>query len=359
MQMIWLGNTVEVWLRAAVLALATAALLLAVRRTIVRRGGHWATRTNTHFDDLVVELARSTRSWFITVLALALGGQLLALSEAASGGLRVAAVSTFVVQIGLWGNLVLRELVRRHTLGDGDADNAALMTMGALTFVARLILWSVLVLLGLDNLGVNITALVAGLGVGGVAVALAVQNILGDLFASLSIVLDKPFVVGDFIIVDDLLGTVEHVGLKTTRVRSLHGEQIVFANADLLNSRIRNYKQMQERRVVFTLGVTYDTSRDKLALIPQLMRSIVEGQSGARFDRAHFKGFGAFSLDFEVVYYVLDADYGRFMDLQQAINLDIVDGFAAAGIEFAFPTQTLHLHAVRPGTVEAARQVSL
>jgi small-conductance mechanosensitive channel len=170
-----------------------------------------------------------------------------------------------------------------------------------------------------------------------------VQNILGDLFASLSIALDKPFVIGDFIVVDGIAGTVEYVGLKTTRVRSLDGQQVVFANADLLKSRIHNYKRLYERRVLFGFGVRYSTPPDTLAAIPDWVRDIVTAQSATRFDRAHFKGFGDSALAFEVVYFVLDPDYNRYMDIQQAINLALVHRFAAAGVDFAFPTRTLHV----------------
>jgi small-conductance mechanosensitive channel len=184
---------------------------------------------------------------------------------------------------------------------------------------------------------------VAGLGIGGIAVALAIQNILGDLFASLSIALDKPFVIGDFIIVDQLLGTVEHIGLKTTRIRSLSGEQIVFSNADLLNSRIRNYKRMYERRVVFSIGVTYQTPYEKLASIGTTLKEIIESQPDVRFDRAHFREYADSSLNYEVVYYVKSPDYNRYMDIQQAINLEIYRRFQDGGIEFAYPTRTLYL----------------
>jgi MscS family membrane protein len=186
---------------------------------------------------------------------------------------------------------------------------------------------------------------VAGLGIGGIAVALALQNVLSDLFASLSIVLDKPFVVGDFVGVGEFLGTVEYVGLKTTRLRSLSGEQIVFSNSDLLGSRLRNYKRLRERRAVFQIGVTYDTPEPKLRAIPKLLRSIVEAQQNTRFDRAHFRTYGPYSLDFEVVYFVLVSDYNDYMDIQQAINFEVFTRFQTEGIEFAFPTQTLFVTA--------------
>jgi small-conductance mechanosensitive channel len=185
--------------------------------------------------------------------------------------------------------------------------------------------------------------LIAGLGVGGIAVALAAQNILGDLFASLSIVVDKPFVVGDFIVIDDFLGTVDRIGLKTTRLRSLSGEQLIFSNADLLKSRIRNYRFMRERRIVFSFGVEYETPLPALETIPGTVREIIEAQERTRFDRAHFKSYGASALDFEVVYYVLVPEFNTYMDIQQAINFELFRRFADAGIGFAYPTQKLYV----------------
>lgn len=215
--------------------------------------------------------------------------------------------------------------------------------VGALRFVLVFALWSIVSLLALDNLGVDVTALVAGLGVGGIAIALAVQNILGDLFASLAIILDRPFIVGDFIDVDGKVGTVEQIGLKTTRVRSISGEQLVFANADMLSSQLRNFGRMQERRIVFTLGVTYQTPRAALERIPDLIRESVEADPAVRFDRSHFSGYGDFSLNFETVYFVNTPEYPDYMDAQQRIFLRIHEAFEADGIEFAYPTQTLVL----------------
>jgi small-conductance mechanosensitive channel len=190
---------------------------------------------------------------------------------------------------------------------------------------------------------VQITPLLASLGIGGLAVALALQNVLSDLFASLSIVLDKPFVIDDFIAVDDLQGTVEHVGLKTTRLRSLSGEQLVFSNSDLLSSRVRNYKRMLERRATFTIGVIYGTPVEALREIPKLIRAAVESQPNTRMDRTHFQKFGDSSLDFETVYFMLVPDYAVFMDVQQEINLYLYEAFQERGLEFAFPTRTLWL----------------
>jgi small-conductance mechanosensitive channel len=213
----------------------------------------------------------------------------------------------------------------------------------ALSFIGKLGLWSLVLLIALQNLGVEVTALLASLGVGGIAVALAAQNILGDLFASLSIYFDRPFVVGDFIIVDSLLGTVEKVGLKTTRIRSLHGEQLIFSNNDLLNSRIRNYKRMLERRILFSIGVVYGTAYEKLVRVPEILRDAIEREELARFDRAHFRGYGDSSLDFEIVYWVTLPDYNTYMDIQQRINFEIFRRFEEEEIAFAFPTRTVHI----------------
>jgi small-conductance mechanosensitive channel len=226
------------------------------------------------------------------------------------------------------------EFSRRH-----EPEGATALSL--LAFAAQVALWSLVLLLALDQLNFDITALVAGLGIGGVAMALAVQSVLSDLFASLSIVLDKPFTVGDFIVVDNLRGTVERVGIKTTRLRSLDGELLVFSNTDLLKSRIRNFKRMFDRRVEFTIGLVYQTPLEKLRLVPQWLGEIVKAQARTRLDRAHFKQYGDSALVFEIVYYVLDPDHGVYMDVHQAINLAIFERFAREGVEFAHPTHTV------------------
>ncbi len=256
-----------------------------------------------------------------------------------------------LLQAALWANRVLLHVLSHNIERRLDHDAAGATTLAVVGFIGRLVLWSVIALLILGNLGFDVTGLVAGLGIGGIAVALAAQNILGDLFASLSIALDKPFLIGDFIIVGDKMGTVEHIGIKTTRIRSLGGEQIVFSNTDLLNNAIRNYKRMYERRVVFSFGVVYETEKQKLAEIPGMVRRIVEALPKARFDRAHFKEFGDFALVYEVVYYVLDPDYNVYMDTQQAINLALFGQLRDAGIAFAYPTQQLYVTASMAGAV--------
>lgn len=294
---------------------------------------------------LVQDLLRRTNVLFLLAVALFFSSLVLVLPDAARRGVQIFTLSIFFLQLASWGSFGisfwLARWSERKLKEEGDAASAT--TLQALTLIIKVVLWVVAALLILENLGIHVGSLVAGLGIAGIAVALAVQNILGDLFASLSIVVDKPFVVGDFIIFGDYLGTVESIGLKTTRIRSLFGEQIVVSNADLLRERIRNYKRMKERRAVFTFGVVYNTPPEKLTAIPKMVQEIIESLPGTRFDRAHFKEFGDSSLNFEVVYWLTTPDYNIYMDTQQTINLALVRRFQAEGIEFAFPTQTVYL----------------
>ena len=209
--------------------------------------------------------------------------------------------------------------------------------------IIQMIVWSIALLILLDNLGVEISALIAGLGIGGVAVALASQNILGDLFSYFTIFFDRPFQIGDFIVVDEYKGTVDYIGIKTTRLISLGGEQLIFCNTDLTNSRISNYKRMRQRRIVFQFGVIYQTTLTQLKKIPQIVKEIITQIPEATFDRAHFASYGNFSLNFEVVYYVNDPDYNKYMDVQQEINFKLKEALEKEGIEFAYPSQTIFL----------------
>ncbi|MDE2148583.1 MAG: mechanosensitive ion channel family protein [Gammaproteobacteria bacterium] len=339
---VFLHNPLHQWLLAAAIVVVTVLavrLVTGVGTRVLRR---LAERTRTHWDDALVEALASTRLWLIALAALHPAVHVLTLPEAALRFAYGTATVAFFLQIGLWAAQLLHIWITRTREHARQHDPAALTSLGAVSFIARVGLWAIVALLALDNLGINVSALVAGLGVGGIAIGLAVQNILGDLFASLSIVLDKPFVVGDFIIVDSFRGTVENIGIKTTRVRSLDGELLVFSNGDLTKSRLRNYKHMQERRILFTIGVVYQTSADQLEAIPGIIREAIEAQPQTRFDRAHFSAFGASSLDFEIVYWMLVPDYNRYMDTQQAINLELVRRFEKAGIEFAFPSRTLY-----------------
>jgi small-conductance mechanosensitive channel len=338
------GNTLRAWLTAGGVSLLS---FLALRYAVVGMLGRLAraaSRTRNRWDDVLAEALGGTRSLPILAVSLYLGGTWLGLPGRASAILRSITVIALLIQAGLWVSRGLTYWLAQRTDEEAADEPARVMTMNVIGITAKVALWSMVLLLALDNLGVDVTALVAGLGVGGVAVALALQSILGDLFASLSIVLDKPFVLGDFLIVGDFMGSVEAIGLKTTRIRSLSGEQVIFSNSDLLGSRVRNFGRMFERRVVLKLGVTYQTSRERLAAIPELIQNAIEEQGDrVRFDRSHMSAYGDFAIMFESVYYVLSPDFNVHMDIQQAIFLRIHEEFESRGIEFAYPTQTVFL----------------
>ncbi len=350
----WLGNPLRAWIAALVLGAAVWVALRGLVHVLVRRLTSLAARTKTSWDDIIAAILRATRPWFLTAVAALV--VVLVLSLPADWELtvrRIAAVS-FILQGGVWVSAGLTAWLAGYRAARIKDDAAAATTVVAVGFIGKVVLWSLVLLLALQNLGINVTALVAGLGVGGIAVALAAQNFLGDLFASISIVLDKPFVIGDLIVLDSFAGTVENVGLKTTRLRSVTGEQVVLANSDLLGSRLRNFGRLRERRILFPLGVTYGTSQENLERIPSIVREAVQSVEHARFDRAHFKSFGASSLDFEIVYYVDIPDYAAYMDAQQAINLHIFRRFQEEGIEFAYPTQTLYVARAEEGVRTSA-----
>jgi small-conductance mechanosensitive channel len=345
----FLQNDPRDWLLAAAVAAACMLLLALLRRFVGQRLVAITTRSKSQLDDDLVNVFTHTHGLFLFLLSLYLGLRFVELPPRLGAVVDSVIMIALFIQAGLWSGALLKLVLDRYGERQLAENPASATTLSAIGFIGKLVLWSVVLLLILDNLGINVTALVTGLGIGGIAVALAVQNILGDLLAALAIVLDKPFAVGDFIIVDEYLGSVEKVGLKTTRIRSLSGEQLVFSNADLLNSRLRNYGRMYERRVVFSLGVTYQTPRGKLELIPQIVRQAIEAQGEqVRFDRSHFKEYGAFSINFETVYYVTSADYNLYMDIQQAINLAIHRRFEEEEINFAYPTQTLFVQGAAP-----------
>jgi len=339
----WHNSTVEDWLIAlGITVIVWFALLLACRVT-AKSVAHLTRRTALAWDDVLAALIPRTHSLFLLALATLAGTRWLELSASEHGTLRTLVVGIGLVQVGLWGACLISFFVKVQHEKRLKEDPASVTTISALGLLGRILVWVFVALLILANAGVEIGPLIAGLGVGGIAIALAVQTVLKDLLASLSIMLDKPFVIGDFLIVGDMMGSVEYIGLKTTRFRSLSGEQLVFSNNDLLESRIRNFGRMKERRAVFKLGVTYQTPREKLARIPGLIRQAIEAQPKTRFDRSHFNEYGNFSLNFETVYYVAVPDYSTYMDVQQAINLEIHEAFEREGIEFAYPTQTIFL----------------
>ncbi len=340
LQEIYFGNTLQAYLMASAIVVVGLLALRVFRTFILNRLRAWASRTETELDDLAVN---GIEKFILPILNLGLiyiAISTLSLSEKASRvvGAAVAAVLTFfairVVTSTL--GLLLKSHVSRQENGD-----IKLKQLRGITAVINILVWVLGLVLLFDNLGYNVTAIITGLGIGGIAVALAAQNILGDLFNYFVIFFDRPFEIGDYIVVDDKRGTVEYIGLKSTRLKSLTGEQLVISNSNLTSSRVHNFKRMDERRLLFTLGIVYETPLEKVKEIAPLLRKIIEEQPKARFDRAHFAAFGSYSLNFEVVCFVSTADYNEYMDVQQAINYRVLEEFEKRGIAFAYPTQTV------------------
>jgi small-conductance mechanosensitive channel len=329
---------------AAGAALAAYIAMRLVLRYAVGRMRNLAQHTDNSIDDMVVEVLGSTNRVFLLLAALLVGVGMLDLSERWNQRLGQLWFIALALQMGLWLTkaigLGLRRYEARHSSGGMTQVSASAVL---LSWSLRTLLWAVVLLAVLSNLGVNITAFVASLGVGGIAIALAVQNILGDLFASLSIAVDKPFEVGDAIGVGDLSGTVQHIGLKTTRLRSLTGEQIVIGNTDLLKQVVKNYRRMSDRRIAFKFGMSYRCTPEQLEAVPGIVRRLIESRPALKLDRVHFQGFGESALDFEVVYFVTSPDYGLYMDEQQRLNLAMMREFAALGAEFAMPSRRVFM----------------
>lgn len=337
LDLVFLDNTVRAWMIAGGVAVAGFLLLYLFLVLVRSRLSEFAARTRTQWDDVFVLALGKTSTVFILILVTSAGSAFLTLPGRVRAAISAISILALVLQGGIWFSAAFTAWFSAHARKQHETDRRAGLTVSAIGFMVKLALWSIIVLLALDNLGVNISALIAGLGIGGVAVALATQNILGDLFASFSIFIDKPFELGDYIVVGDHQGTVERVGLKTTRVRSLGGEQIVFSNTDLTRSRLRNFGRMSDRRAVFTVTVVYQTPREQLARIPGMLREAIKSQKNVRFERAHLKENGDFGIRFEVVYFVLSPDFNLYMDIQQAIHLQFYEQFEAAGIQLAYP----------------------
>ncbi|GGI19404.1 MAG: mechanosensitive ion channel family protein [Oxalicibacterium faecigallinarum] len=345
-----LGN----WLNAVIIATLAYLAMDLVTRFLTRRLTVLSSRTSSRIDNIAADALSHTKRWLLFLLAIVIGLGTLSLPEKIDLRLSQLGVILVGIQIAIWFNSGISAWMRSVVNPETTPDLRNRATTTTIAFLVRLLVLVTILLAVLANLGVNITAFVASLGIGGVAVALALQTILSDLFASLSIAFDKPFEVGDFIIVDEvMLGTVEYIGIKTTRLRSLGGEQLVRSNAELLKSVIRNYKRMSERRVVFSFGIRYETPIEQVGALGGVMKEIITGIENTRFDRAHFQKFGPSSLDFEVVYIVLSSDFNVYMDIQQKINLALMRACAERDIHFARPTTIMHLGSeVRVSTAE-------
>jgi len=337
----YFGNSVgEFLLALATFAVASAVFLLA-RRLVLARLRAFAAGTETDLDDFAVELLAKIRNFEMYLVAFYFATRPLVMGVRLDRGLRTVLVLMLSYRTLTLLQAAVEYAVRRVMTGP-SADQSEKDTAKTVSLLLRGVIWVVMLIFVLDNLGINVTSMVAGLGIGGIAVALAAQAVLGDLFSALAIHLDKPFIVGDFITIDDFKGTVERIGVKTTHLRSLSGELLVIGNSKLTSSTIRNFQKMRERRVVLQFGLLYSTPDAALAAMPGVVKGLVEkDKKSLRFDRAHLSGLGESSIDFEAVYYFLDADYNKHMDAQQRLLLELVAEVRKRGLDFAYPTRTV------------------
>jgi small-conductance mechanosensitive channel len=338
----WLGNPVSDWMTA----IATAVAVILIFRLAIRFWQKFFSKAIAQIDEAKVQvidrMVVKTSTVVIAVAAFEFVLRPLTLPGWLEHPLRGAYWIGVAYQCATWLTIAFEGLVE-SSVSSKDRQAGYATSLNVIKFIGRVGIWTGAILIALDNLGVNVTTLVTGLGVGGVAVALAVQSILGDLFASLSIVFDRPFEIGDTIAVAEMTGTVEHVGLKTTRVRSVNGEQLIFSNSELLKSRIRNLKRMEERRIVLAFGLHYETTSENLRQTPDIIKNVVDGIAGARFDRASFLRFGESSLEFELIYFVKSPEFAESLNVQHQVNLGITEALRSSEIQFAYPTRTVHL----------------
>lgn len=340
LQQKYYNNAIETYLIAIGIIFGGILVIRIFRKSILFRLKKWASTTETNFDDYVVAGVERFVLPMLNAGVIYVGIKYLTLSDKLEKVLEaVLTVAITFFAVRLVSSVIKLSLEAYAKKQEGGEEKVK--QLRGIMVVINIILWSLGGVFLFDNMGYNVTAIVTGLGIGGIAIALAAQNILGDLFNYFVIFFDRPFEIGDFVVIDDKKGNVEYVGIKTTRIKSISGEQIVISNSDLTNSRLHNFKRMEKRRIVFNLGVTYQTTPEQLREIPEIIKKIIIDQADAEIDRCHFATYGDFSLNFETVYFVKEPDYAKYMDIQQAINLRIYEEFASRKIEFAYPTQTI------------------
>lgn len=340
---VYFGNTVHAYIMSIFIFIISFLIIKIIEKIILTKLKVWSEKTETSGDDFIISVlslivvpVAYLASFYLAAKSLVLPAHVEKVISVGVMGIIVISVARFISHLFAY---LFQVYFRKKN--QKSVDEASLS--GIIRIVTFLI-WALAIIFYLDNLGFKISSVIAGLGIGGIAVALAAQTVLGDLFSYFAILFDRPFEIGDFIITGDFMGVVEKIGIKTTRIKSLSGEQIVFSNSDLTNSRVRNYKRMLQRRVLFKLGVTYGTPLEQLKMIPKIIENIVKSVEGTVFDRAHFSAYGDFNLQIEVVYYVQSGDYNKYMDINQEINFSIKEEFEARKIEFAFPTQTVYIN---------------
>ena len=336
-------NTVSEYMFSVLALLVLVVIIYVIRIIVISRLEKWASTTKTTIDDFIIMHIKKTLTPLLLVGSFIVSIKNLIILPVIT---KIIYVIGIVVLIGMCLKFLmsLLDYLIDIYFKKNNVNETRQRSLKWLVVTAKIVIVCITLIVLMDNMGMKISTLVAGLGIGGIAVAFASQAILGDLFSFFVILFDRPFEIGDFIIVDDLMGTVENVGIKTTRVRSLGGEELIFANTTLTNARVRNYKRMERRRVVFKLRVTYQTSLENVKEIPEIIKEIISSESEVLFDRAHFASYGDSALVYEIVYIVLNSDYNKYMDLQQSINFKIKEEFDKRKIDFAYPTQTLFIN---------------
>lgn len=343
LKQVYFDNTILAYVLALAGFVIGVVIIKVFKLIVLKRLKKWAEKTETTLDDFLVSGIERTIIPLLYFLSFYLAFKSLNLDQKFEKIFDIASVIIFAFFMLRTITSVVIYLLRAVIRKRGGDEQKQKQFKGITTLIS-VVIWGMGFVFVLDNLGFNVSTVIAGLGIGGIAIALAAQAILGDLFSYFVILFDRPFEIGDFIILADKRGTIEHIGIKTTRIRSLSGEQLIVSNTDLTNSRIHNYKRLEKRRVVFNLGVVYQTKSELLKAIPEIVKNIIVSEPNTQFDRGHFASFGDFSLIFEFVYFILDPDYTQYMDTQQKINLSIYQEFEKRGIEFAYPTQTLFMN---------------
>lgn len=343
---VYYHNTILDYLIALGIIIIALIVVNIIKKVFIPRIAKITSKSHNHIDDFIIDSIKRFGIPALKIVAVYIGLNYLTFTEKVQNVLQIAltvVITFFAIRFISSTILSLLQTYIRNKAEDDKGDDRV-KQLGGIMLIINIIVWALGLIFLFDNMGFDVTAVIAGMGIGGIAIALAAQNILGDLFNYFVIFFDKPFEIGDFVIVDDKLGTIQNIGIKTTRIKSLSGEQLVFSNSDLTSSRIHNYKKMATRRIVFKIGVTYETPFEKLKMIPGLLKSIVEEQvEKTVFDRAHFSSFGDSSLDFEVVHIIQSADFNIYMDIQQEINYRIFEEFEKMEVVIAYPTRTLWL----------------
>lgn len=337
----YMGNTVGMYLESLLLFVIGYLAFQFLQWVILRNLHRLALKTTTDIDDILIKMVYSFTPPFYAFLSFWLALRPLELAGIAEKAFNAILIIWIVYQVVMAAGIFIEDIIFQRFVKDKDPNTRSALRL--LVNIAKGALWGLGVILMLSNLGVDVSAMLAGVGIGGIAIAFALQGILSDLFSSFSIYFDKPFKVGDYIVLGEHSGTVENIGVKSTRIRSLTGEEIIVSNQELTSTRVRNYQDLQERRVVHHFGILYETPAKQVRAVPEMVQAIIETQEKARFDRVHFFNFGDSSLDFEMVYYALTDDYTEHMTIQQEILTQLFEKFEEEKIGFAYPTRTIYM----------------